>query len=205
MVALLESVAYEVTPRIAYPHTPAETVQHLAELALDCPALLTEPPVYIAISPDGQHALLPNVPLKGLYVNALDRAIRFGLDEVERLIGAGAVLSEQARTLLWAMERAYVEQGRDGGFWMRGVLQHLGLVGWEAEAQAREGVLLELTQMGLIEQRSSRAEIYDLATRVKVPLVRKHRLFEKWDEHRRDTEAIALAQAASQPARGGDR
>jgi hypothetical protein len=195
---LLETIAYEVSPRIAYPRTPSEAVIQLTELALDCPSLLNELPVYIAVSPASQHALIPNVPLKLLYVNVLDRAIRFGLDEVERLAGLGVVPTEQARTLLWAMEKAYVEKGESGGFWMRQVLKCLGLpISWEAEMEAREHVLTELLNLRLIRLRGSKAEIYDLTVGVRVSLVKKHRLWEKWGEYDRDEGAIALARAAS--------
>jgi hypothetical protein len=192
---LLESIAYDVTPRIAYPQTPAEVVMQLAELALDCPTLLSELPLYIAVSPDRQqHVLISNTPLKSLYVNVLDHAIRFGQDELERLACLEAVPSEQARTLLHAMEKAYVEEGKSGGFWMGQVQQCLGLpISWETEEEARACVLAELLNLGLIKRRGSRAEIYDLTMEVKVPLVKKHRLWEKWDEYHRDEEAIAFA------------
>jgi hypothetical protein len=205
MMDLLASIACEVTPRIGYPQTPAQAVAQLADLARDLPARLPELPVYIAKSPEGGHSLLPNVPLKGLYINALDRAIRFGLDEVERLAGLGAVPSEAARTLLWAMEKAYVEEGHNGGFWMRSVLLCLGRVGWEEEAKAREGVLAELGNLGLIQLRGSRAEIYDLTLDARVPLVKKHRLWEKWDEYHCDGEAVALARAAPSTSKENDR
>ena len=191
----LESIAYDVTPRIAYPQTPGEVVRQLSELALDDHTLMTGLPVYIAGSPDRQHALLPAIPLKVLYVNVLDRAIRFGLDELERLAGLDAVLSERARTLLWAMEKAYVAKGTSGGFWMRTVLECLGLpLSWEAEREATGQVLVELLDLGLIKLRGSKAEIYDLTMEVKVPLVAKHRLWEKWEEYDRDKEAIVFAQ-----------
>lgn len=191
----LESIAYDVTPRIAYPQTPGEVVRQLTELALDDPTLVTRLPVYIAGSPDRQHALLPNIPLKSLYVNVLDQAIRFGLDELERLASFDTVLSERARTLLWAMEKAYVEKGTSGGFWMRKVLECLGLpFSWEAGREASRQVLAELIDLGMINLRGSKAEIYDLTIEVKVPLVAKHRLWEKWEEFDRDEEAIAFAQ-----------
>jgi hypothetical protein len=190
---LLESIAYDVTPHIAYPQTPEEVIRQLTELALDCPSLLVELPIYIASSPEKQHAHLPHIPLKSLYVNVLDRAIRFGLDELDRLASLDKLLSDQGRTLLWAMEKAYVEQGEKGGFWMQGILQHLGCIGWEEEMQVRESVLAELRNLGLIQLRGSRAEIYDLTMQVRVPLVRKHRLWQKWGEFERDEEAITLA------------
>ena len=205
LLNLLETIAYDLSPRIAYPQTPKEVVMQLTELALDFPPLLTELPVYITASPDSQHTLIPDVSLKPLYINVLDRAIRFGLDEVERLAGLGVVLTEQARTLLWAMEKVYVEEGEKGGFWMHQVLHCLGLsTSWETEKEAREPVLAELLNLGLIKLRGSRAEIYDLTMEVKVPLVKKHRLWEKWDEYDRDEEAIALARAAPESSLGSD-
>jgi hypothetical protein len=198
MSDMLLAIAYEVTPRIAYPQTPREVVIQLAELALDCPDLLTGLPVYIAASPDVQHHPIPKVPLKALYINVLDRAIRFGLDECERLAGLNAVPSERARALLWAMEKRYVEDGSSAGFWMRQVLQSLNLpFDWELEQEVRKGVLAELISMGLITLRESQAEIYDLSKEVKVSLVKKHELWEKWDELSREEKVIALAQPSA--------
>lgn len=110
----LESIAYEVVPRVTVPETPPGTVLRLTELAVDCSALLTSLPRHVVRSPDPEHALLPDTPLKLLYVNALDLAVTFGVREQERLYRLGAVMSPQARTLYTTMRRKQV-RARGGG------------------------------------------------------------------------------------------
>jgi hypothetical protein len=165
----IEAIAFDVTPRIVYPHTPLEVVRQLIELTGDVPTLLCALPKYIIASPDSSHALLSDTPLKLLYVNVLDLAIAFGVGEQARLRRLGVVLPPQARSLYGAMRREQAlllrrVSGAAEFVTLRFARQWLDAPGddWQWEEAVRS-VFQSLIAAGLVRQRQSRMETYDLA------------------------------------------